>query len=108
MKTIQELIEEAKAEGVADEDMRKHLTEVMRNKLRVKMQVKGAPNPAIMAGVGQEHLGALFAYIIEMIMVTAKEEDVEMAINDFQAFREFDITARQYSVFILEDQNEKI
>ena len=106
MKTIQDLIHEAEENGIPQDDMRDHLTETMRESLRNKMAIMGAPNPAIMAGVGQEHLGALFAYIIEMIMVAAPDAQVEAAVNDFQSFREFDITARQYQAFILEGQSD--
>lgn len=101
MKTIQELVDQLKEEGVEDERIRSEVTEVMRTAIRNRMELTGPPNPAIMAGVGQEHLGALFGYIISLIYAASTDEEIERVLYDFTEFRDFDITARQYQTFLL-------
>lgn len=102
MKTIQQLIEEAKADGVEEQHIRARVTEDMRTAIRNRMELTGPPNPAIMAGVGQEHLGALFAWlIVNVCMPLATDEESERVVNEFQQFRDFDIIARQYQTFLL-------
>lgn len=101
MKTISEVTDEVVAEGVEPEDVRKTVTERLRDTLRSRIEVTGPPNPAIMAGVGQEHLGALFAWVISLIYASASDEELERVLAEFEEFRDFDITARQYQAFVL-------
>lgn len=104
MKTIQQFVDELKEEGVAEDEIRHELTSRLQEAIANRIKLAGPPPPHIVNGVGQEHLGALFGYVISLIYAASTDAEIERVLNDFQEFRDFDIAARHYQALFYQGE----
>ena len=100
MKTVHELFEEIKAEGVPEDKIREEHTKRMKSLIETKLKLQGPPPPQLIAGINTQHIIELFRFVIDLVMATSTEDQYDQVWEEFNKYREWDITARHYDAYV--------